>query len=195
MTDDQFNSPQPIPYPESWVLKKLYRTPILLYRLGLGKLIGKMILILSTYGRKSGKVRRAAVEYFEDKGQICVISGFGDKPDWFQNLKANPHVSINTDQGITHAIAREPNTEEEWQGVITFLRHSPISNLNDPEMLGELNKPEMLNQVKSWPVLTFDTTEEPCPPAVDPDLVWTWPLILLVLALNILVGWLLHKNQ
>lgn len=195
MTNEQFNPPQPIPYPENWVLKQLYRFPILLYRLGLGKLIGKMILILSTYGRKSGKVRRAAVEYFKHKGQIYVISGFGDKPDWYRNLKANPHVSINTDQGVIHAIARKPKTKKEWQGVIAYLQHSPISTISDLDRSKNLNEPEILAQVKHWPVLTFDTTEDPCPPAVDADLVWTWPLVLLILALNILIGWLIHRSQ
>ena len=193
--NDHLNPPQPIPYPENWVLKQLFRFPILLYRLGLGKWIGKMILILSTYGRKTGKVRRAAVEYFQHKGQIYVISGFGHKPDWVQNLKTNPHVSINTDQGTIQAIARKPNTEEEWQGVIAYLRHSPISNLSNPEMLAKLNSPEILAQIKTWPVWTFDTTDEPGPPAVKADLVWTWPLILLLLAVNFLVGWLIHRSE
>jgi len=42
--------PQPIPYPHNNIIKQLYRFPILLYRLGLGKLIGQYILIISTYG-------------------------------------------------------------------------------------------------------------------------------------------------
>jgi len=195
MTSNQLNPPQPIPYPENWFLKQLYRFPILLYRLGLGKVIGKMILILSTYGRKSGKVRRAAIEYFQHKGQIYVISGFGHKPDWYQNVQTNPHVSINTDRGIIHGIARKPNTTEEWEGVIAYLKHSPISTFSDPEKVEKLNEPEMLAQIKNWPVLTFDGTDEPCPPAVDADLVWMWPPILLLLALNILVGWLIHKHR
>lgn len=195
MTNNQLNPPQPIPYPENWLLKKLYRFPILLYRLGLGKLIGKTILILSTYGRESGKVRRAAIEYYMYKGQIYVISGFGDKPDWYKNLKTNPHVSINTDQGIKHAIARKPKTAEEWEGVLIYLKQSPISNISEPEMIRNINDPEILDQIKTWPVLTFDTTEEPCPPAVDADLGWTWPFLLLLLALNILIGWLIHKNK
>ena len=193
--NDYLNPPQPIPYPENRVLKQLYRFPILLYRLGLGNLIGKMILILSTCGRKTGKVRRAAVEYFQHEGQIYVISGFGHKPDWVQNLKADPHVSINTNQGVMHAIARKPNTEKEWQGVIAYLRHSPISNLSNPDKLAKLNDPEILAHIKTWPVWTFDKTIEPVPDAVEPDLVWTWPLIFLLLAINILVGWFINRSH
>jgi len=193
--NDHLNPPQPIPYPKNWVLKRLYRFPILLYRLGLGKLIGKMILILSTNGRKTGKVRRTAVEYFRHKGQIYVISGFGHRPDWYQNVLTNPHVTINTDLGAISAIARKPKTSEEWESVIAYLKHSPLSTFSDPEKVKKLNEPEMLAQIKTWPVLTFDATEEPCPPAVDADLVWMWPLILLLLAMNILVGWLIHKSQ
>lgn len=93
------------------------------------------------------------------------------------------------------AIARKPGTEEEWQGVIAYLRHSPISNFSNPGKLAKLNEPEILAQVKTWPVWTFDTTNEPGPDAVEHNLIWTWPLILLLLAINILFGWLIHRSN
>lgn len=92
---EKIKPPQPIPYPTHPILKSLYRLPILLYRLGLGPLIGKNIIVVSTYGRKTGKIHRTPVEYYQHQGQIFVMSGFMDRPDWFQNLRENPQVGLN----------------------------------------------------------------------------------------------------
>ncbi len=81
LVESKVEPPHPIPYPSNAIIRKLYRTPILLYRLGLGKLFGKYIMIISTFGRKSGKVRRTPIEYFRQGDFIYAISGFERDPD------------------------------------------------------------------------------------------------------------------
>ena len=68
-----------------------------LYRLTGGKFGGRMgkfdVLILTTKGRKSGKILSAPLGYFErDGGYIIVASNNGnDKhPSWYYNIKGNP---------------------------------------------------------------------------------------------------------
>lgn len=195
MTDEKLQPPQPIPYPNNWIFKSLYRFPILLYRLGLGKWIGKTISILSTYGRKTGLVHRTPLEYYRHQGRFYVMSGFGQEPDWYKNVQADPRITLNTDRGFLKGIARKPQTEEEWQGVYAFLENSPISILADPEMVRKMDDLEMQAQIKTWPVLTFDPTDEPCPPQLEEDLLWAWPLILIGLALHILINWLIHRRN
>ena len=195
MTKEKHQPPQPIPYPNNWIFKSLYRFPILLYRLGLGKCIGKFISILSTYGRKTGMVHRTPLEYYRYQGRFYVMSGFGQEPDWYKNIQADPRVILNTDRGFLKGIARKPETEEEWQGVYAFLRNSPVTFLTDPQMDRKLDDPEIQAQIKNWPVLTFDPTDEPCPPPLEEDLVWAWPLILIGLALHILIGWLIQRKS
>ncbi|MFN2304192.1 MAG: nitroreductase family deazaflavin-dependent oxidoreductase [Anaerolineales bacterium] len=192
---EDITPPQPIPYPRSEFIKRLYRIPILLYRLGLSSMIGKYILILSTFGRNSGKTRRTPVEYFRWQDRIFVMSGFGENPDWYKNLLANPHVTIHSNQGYLCAIARKPETEKEWEGVVAYLKSSPITKLTIPDLIGRLDKPEVRQAIKSWPVFTFDPTEETCPPHLEIDLLWCWPLILLGLALKIFTGWLCHHKN
>jgi deazaflavin-dependent oxidoreductase (nitroreductase family) len=187
--------PEPIPYPQNPIIKKVYRTPILLYRLGLGKWIGKHILILTTLGRKTHQVRRTPVEYFRQDGRLYIISGFGKQPDWYRNLKANPHVTVQTDQGSLSALARGPRSEEEWKAVLTYLKQSPISRFLMPEFRDSLNCKGALNQIQSLPAVTFDPTDEPCPPAVEPDLVWAWPLILLALAVKLSAWWFITRKN
>ncbi len=195
MSDKTLNPPQPIPYPDHWLMKKLYKTPILLYRLGLKKLFGKSILILSTTGRISKKIHRTPVEYFEHEGHIYIISGFGSQPDWYQNIKAKPQVTIQTAHETSQVTARHPKTEGEWQAVFEYLTHSPIAKTFMEESLADFGQTKILDEIKSWPALTFDPTDESCPPPLEADLVWAWPLILLLFALNILTGWLIHRQK
>ena len=62
-----------------------------------GKLGGAKILILTTMGRKSGKLHTNPVSYFErDGGYLIVASNGGQNthPAWYHNLKANPDLTI-----------------------------------------------------------------------------------------------------
>ncbi|CAG0928579.1 Deazaflavin-dependent nitroreductase [Thermoflexales bacterium] len=64
------------------------------YALGLGPLIGRLILLLTTTGRKSGLPRVTALQYEEVDGAIYVGSSKGTRADWFQNLLASPRVTV-----------------------------------------------------------------------------------------------------
>lgn len=195
MTEKKLYPPQPFSYPDHWLMKRLFKTPVLLYRFGLGKLIGKYVFILSSTGRKSGKTRLTPVEYFEHEGRIYIVSGFGSQPDWYQNIASNPQVTIQTHQGTMNAAARKPITKEEWMAVYDYLTHSPITKLFMADYTADLRQSTILEQVKNWPALTFDPSDKPCPPALEADLVWAWPLILLGGALHILIGWLIQRKQ
>lgn len=65
-----------------------------LYALGLGPLVGRLILLLTTTGRKSGLSRVTPLQYEESDGAILVGSARGTKSDWFRNVVANPHVVV-----------------------------------------------------------------------------------------------------
>lgn len=196
MTEDILvQPPHPIPYPDNPIVRTFYRTPILLYRLGLGKVIGKYIMIISTYGRKSGKVRRTPIEFFRKGSLIYAISGFERDPDWYRNLKANPHVTLQTNQGTHHVIARTPESEEEWQGALAYLEKSPVPTLVIPEVVRRLDDPEIQKQIHDWPVVVFESTDEPCPEALEFDLLWAWPLILFFLAVKLTFWWLISREK
>lgn len=194
-SENKIAPPHPIPYPDSPIVQKLYRTPILLYRLGLGKLFGKYIMIISTIGRKSGKVRRTPIEYHRSGDTIYAISGFEKDPDWYRNLKAHPYVTLQTNQGTHAMLARQPETAEEWQEVFEYLKKSPVSNLSIPDTIDRLDDPEIQAQVREWPAVLFEPTDEPCPEPLPADLFWTWPLILFALAFEITFWWLISRKK
>ena len=65
-----------------------------LYAIGLGPLIGRLILLLTTTGRKTGLPRVTALQYEEVDGLIFVGSSRGLQADWVRNLIAHPEVEV-----------------------------------------------------------------------------------------------------
>ena len=72
-------------------IQKLHRV---LYAIGLGQVIGKIILLLTTTGRKTGLKRVTPLQYEEIDGKYYLGSARGLKADWVRNVQANPNVGI-----------------------------------------------------------------------------------------------------
>ena len=73
---------------------RLLKLPRLWYALGLGPVVGWLILLLTTTGRKTGLPRVTPLQYEEQDGVIYVASARGQQADWFRNILANPRVEI-----------------------------------------------------------------------------------------------------
>ena len=70
---------------------------MLLYRCGLGWLLGRRFLLLVHIGRRSGKRHETVLEIVEyrNDGRIAVVlSGFGAGADWFRNITAAPQTEV-----------------------------------------------------------------------------------------------------
>ncbi|PPS91263.1 nitroreductase family deazaflavin-dependent oxidoreductase [Streptomyces sp. MH60] len=84
------------PLPEGW-RRKLARAPVLLFRVGLGPLLGRRFLLLHHTGRVSGLDRRVVLEvvaYERDSRAWTVASGFGPRADWYRNLRGQPKTVL-----------------------------------------------------------------------------------------------------
>lgn len=83
--------------PPGPVTRALLRAPIYLYRIGLGRLLGRRFVEVVHVGRKSGRERRTALEVIgRDENSLVVAAAWGPKSDWFRNVVANPGVKIST---------------------------------------------------------------------------------------------------
>lgn len=54
-------------------------------------------LLLTTRGRRTGTLRRTALIYGRDRGRYVVVASNGGSkahPNWYQNLVADPQVSV-----------------------------------------------------------------------------------------------------
>jgi deazaflavin-dependent oxidoreductase (nitroreductase family) len=75
-------------------MKNVQKIHRLLYAVGLGRLIGKYILLLTTTGRKSG-LKRVTPLQFEMIGEDYYVgSARGVKADWVQNIQVLPQVDV-----------------------------------------------------------------------------------------------------
>lgn len=74
----------------------LVRAPIGLYRARLGALLGSRMLMLEHTGRTSGATRYVVLEVFghPDPSTYLIVSGFGERAQWYRNLKADPRVRV-----------------------------------------------------------------------------------------------------
>lgn len=77
------------------ILKFIHLPPRIIYAIGLGSLIGDMVLLLTTTGRKSGHLRVTPLQYEEIDGKIYLAAALGSKADWVRNIQADPQVRMH----------------------------------------------------------------------------------------------------
>jgi deazaflavin-dependent oxidoreductase (nitroreductase family) len=69
--------------------------PRIAYALGLGPLFGRFVLLLTTYGRRSGRPRVTPLVYEQRGNAVIVASARGRSADWLRNIDANPEVRVH----------------------------------------------------------------------------------------------------
>jgi deazaflavin-dependent oxidoreductase (nitroreductase family) len=75
-------------------MRTVQRLHRLLYAVGLGPVIGRLILLLTTTGRRTGRKRVTPLQYEVIDGQYYLGSARGVKADWYCNLAADPRVEV-----------------------------------------------------------------------------------------------------
>lgn len=92
----------------------LVRTPIWLYRARLGFVFGSRLLMLEHVGRVSGLSRYVVLEVIDhDHGRYVVVSGFGTRAQWYQNVRAHPQVRVQVgSRAPVPAVARQVEPAE-----------------------------------------------------------------------------------
>ena len=77
-----------------FLLRLIHFPPRLAYAIGLGPVIGRLVMLLATTGRKSGKPRITPLQYEEQDEKIYLGSALGVQADWVRNIMANPVVNV-----------------------------------------------------------------------------------------------------
>lgn len=168
-------------YPKDKIGKTFYKLPILLWRLGFGPITGKIFMIITHVGRKSGLPRRTMVEFHSLNGIKYVTAAFGIRTQWYRNILANPNVTIQTADGTENMRAVRVTHDEELVTVADlFLRRDPPLMkwyLNSLDITPE--RESILANKENLVFIRFDPTSEPAPRGLEVDLAWIWPAILL----------------
>jgi deazaflavin-dependent oxidoreductase (nitroreductase family) len=79
---------------------------------------GLPVIVLTTLGAKSGKIRKTPLMRVEDEGRYAVVASLGGAPKhpvWYYNVKANPRVELQDGPVKQDLTAREVTGEEKAQ--------------------------------------------------------------------------------
>ena len=166
-------------YPRSAWRRAFFRAPLVLWRLGLGRLLQGRLLVLTTRGRRSGDPRRTMLEYSQHGGRVYLASGWGLDPDWCKNILRSSQVTAQCAAGTIRALAVRVTADDEVLALYHEMRgKSPVWQ-QYLTALGIEDTPEDFLAKKDRAVTwRLDPTEEPTPPPLRADLAWIWAVAL-----------------
>jgi len=101
--------------------RRLVRSPIWLYRHGLGWLLGPRVLMLEHVGRKPGEPRYGCLEVVQREGvdTFVLVSGFGERAQWYRNLVAHPDCFVTLGRDGRRAARATPLSQADSQAVLS----------------------------------------------------------------------------
>ena len=123
--------------PSGW-LRLLLRLPIALYRVRLGWLLGQRFLLLEHIGRKSGQIRRTVVEvvgHDRTSDTYYIVSGWGKRANWYQNLLATPKITIQVGRRRLHVFAEPVSPAEGVRVLLEYRQKHPLATRELSRML------------------------------------------------------------
>ena len=88
------------------------------------ELQGKPVILLTTLGAKSGKIRKTPLMRVEHNGEYAVVASLGGAPKnpvWYYNVKAHPRVELQDGTASHDYEAREVFGDEKavwWERAV-----------------------------------------------------------------------------
>ena len=88
------------------------------------ELNGMPVVVLTSVGRKSGKLRKSPLMRVENEGKYAAVASLGGAPKnpvWYHNVVANPHVELRDGPVVKDMIAREVTGDEKadwWERAV-----------------------------------------------------------------------------
>lgn len=80
------------------------------------ELNGRPVVLVTSIGRKTGKIRKTPLMRVEHNGQYAIIGSMGGAPKhpvWYHNIKAHAHVELQDGPITKDYLAREVFGEEK----------------------------------------------------------------------------------
>ena len=82
------------PLRPSRLRSRLAKWALVAYGLGLGPLLARKVMVLTTTGRVSGARRRTPLWYVREGDTFLCLSGWGRSSDWLKNVNAHPDAHL-----------------------------------------------------------------------------------------------------
>jgi deazaflavin-dependent oxidoreductase (nitroreductase family) len=89
-----------------------------------GDLRGRPVIVLTSVGAQTGKLRKVALMRVEHGGVYAVVASLGgapNNPEWYHNLRKNPHVELQDRATRRDYNAREVMGDEKatwWERAV-----------------------------------------------------------------------------
>ena len=103
------------------------------------------LLLLTTTGRHTGERRTTPMMFVRDDDRLLVIAsadGAPRHPDWFQNVTADPHVTVEVGDDVFEAVATPAAGDEReslWRRITAdypfFLEHEERAGRTIPVVI------------------------------------------------------------
>lgn len=129
-----------LPSPDPKVREQVERYERTGGRDGGTSLLGFPVVILTTRGARSGKLRKSPLIRVEHAGCYLAVASFGGaakNPLWYANIGANPHVEVQDGPVRRPMIAREltgPERAEWWaRAVATYPEYAEYQRKTERE--------------------------------------------------------------
>ncbi|GAB3559847.1 deazaflavin-dependent oxidoreductase (nitroreductase family) [Actinopolyspora lacussalsi] len=133
------------------LLRGVLRAPVRLYRRDLGWLLGHRFLYLVHRGRDTGVLRETVLEVVRhqpDSGEVVVVSGWGDRSQWYRNITRSPAVEIRVGrQHYRYPRQRVLDESETADLLAGYVRRHP-------------HVARVLARVTGWPLLSEEGRAE-----------------------------------
>lgn len=170
------------------VFHEFNRFMLLMWRLGLGKLIngwpevGGQILVLTHTGRKTGQIHRTPVNYAICDGDIYVTAGFGSRSDWSANLRTNPKVEVWLPdgwwEGKAELVTAETERLERMRDVLIGSGFAASFAGIDPYTASDA---ELAEKTATYQLFRIRRTAPRTGPGGPGELSWVWPVATFLL--------------
>lgn len=102
---------------------------------------GRPVVLLTTRGAKSGKLRKTPLMRVEHDGTYAIVASLGGAPKnpvWYYNVKAEPHVELRDGSATQDMVAREVTGDEKatwWdRAVAAFPDYAEYQKKTDREI-------------------------------------------------------------
>ena len=111
------------------VSRFLFRAPVYLYAWGLHGLVSGNVLLITTQGRKSGKLRTTPVGYPFDAASrtYYLVAGWKGKTNWYRNALAQPRVRIRVGDLTFDGWATRADDETVAKHLAVYAQRNPFA--------------------------------------------------------------------
>ena len=106
----------------------VFRLPLVLYRRGWGRVLGRTFMLLVVEGRKTGQphpMTAMVMRYDPTTREVVIFSGWGPDSDWVRNIRARPALRVDVGRESYAPQHRFLSEDESVAVASDFVRRHP----------------------------------------------------------------------